>query len=166
MSTKKHVRRKFLVDKKFQLGFVFFASIFMGMISIAIGITIPWILAGEMDILNLIGGSVALVVIFLLVCVAFSHSIAGPVFKMGKIIRQVTDGNIPDYPFSFRKTDPFHGLASDFNQLIEMIKSQKKQHHTSLVLLKELNDKITNSEISKDEVGKAIQRLINAFEAE
>ena len=50
----------------------------------------------------------------------FSNKIAGPVFKLRRVINQLADKKVVE-PISFRQGDYCQDLASDFNRLVDLI---------------------------------------------
>ena len=122
MSSAKVFRKRFIINRQFQLGFILLATLFLGLTSVAIGISIPWLFQSGVEGYVISMGIIALTLIFITLCVAFSHSIAGPLHKIGVMINEISEGNIPDGTFQFRKTDHFQWLANDFNKLIGIIR--------------------------------------------
>jgi len=55
-----------------------------------------------------------------IICIFFSHKIAGPLFKLQKYLSQVRDGTAPGELF-FRDGDYFQELADDFNSTFKVI---------------------------------------------
>ena len=58
----------------------------------------------------------------LLAAIWFSHRIAGPLYRLGKTMRMVAQGELPP-PIKFRKHDEFQDLADDFNTILAKLKS-------------------------------------------
>jgi sensor histidine kinase YesM len=74
------------------------------------------------------------------VCIFFSHKIAGPIYKMQKFLRAIRDGL--DYgTLFFRKGDYFSELADDFNETFEQIKEDYKK---DFVYISEVNAYLNN----------------------
>lgn len=57
--------------------------------------------------------------------VKYSHSIAGPVYRMTKDVQAVLEGNL-DVRIRLRKGDHFHALADEINLLIDFMAQTKK----------------------------------------
>ncbi len=160
MASAKVVRKRFLINREFQLGFIFLAFLFLGLTSIAIGITIPWLFLSGIEVYILTIGIILLAIIFITLCVAFSHSIAGPLFKLSAIIKQVLEGRIPDESFKFRKTDNFQWLANDFNKLIRIIRSHQLEKEDVLSKLENLKNIMKDDQLNTNDCAKAIDETI------
>jgi len=60
-----------------------------------------------------------------IICVFFSHKIAGPIYKLQKFFAAVREGHLSAKLF-FRKGDYFHELAEDYNDTMETILEKQK----------------------------------------
>lgn len=89
-----------------------------------------------------------LCVIILFLTLLWSHSIAGPIVRFKKHLREFSQGKFPNYPFAFRETDQLHGLAHAFS---EMISAQRESDLKSLALLIEAQKLIDECEMLKKE---------------
>ncbi len=86
------------------------------------------ILVMQKRILQLLGiqflvGGVIMIVLAAILQFRFLHRIAGPLFRLEKMIRDASKGNLPSSPIVFRQNDLCKGLADAFNQLVSAIKS-------------------------------------------
>jgi nitrogen fixation/metabolism regulation signal transduction histidine kinase len=63
---------------------------------------------------------VFLLPVFVLDTVKLSHRFAGPIYRMRKVIREIAEGNPPPR-LKFRDFDFWHGLADDFNQMVDRL---------------------------------------------
>jgi methyl-accepting chemotaxis protein len=59
-----------------------------------------------------------------------SHRIAGPIYKMGKALNELRNGNLGK--ISFRKADHFQELAADYNFAVESVADQISASKTHL----------------------------------
>jgi len=74
------------------------------------------------------------------ICIFFSHKIAGPIYKLIKFFRALRQGDQPGRLF-FRNGDYFHELADEFNLTFENIQENYKK---DLVYLSEVNTYLNN----------------------
>lgn len=89
-----------------------------------------------------------LCLIVLLLTLFWSHSIAGPVMRFKKHLREFAQGKFPNDRFAFRQTDQLHGLAHAFS---EMINAQRERDMRSLALLIEAQKLLDECEMLKKE---------------
>jgi signal peptidase II len=57
------------------------------------------------------------------VCIFFSHSIAGPIYRFEKVLNELADGNL-DVRLKLRKMDEFHEVAEAFNRAMTNLKKR------------------------------------------
>lgn len=75
-----------------------------------------------------------------------SHRIAGPIYKMGKALNELRNGNLSK--IGFRKADHFQELAADYNFAVESVADQLSATRTHLErALKSAKDEDTKREI-------------------
>lgn len=55
----------------------------------------------------------------------YSHRLAGPIFRIRKVINEYHNGN-PNLRIQLRPKDDFHELAKDVNELLDLAEKQKK----------------------------------------
>jgi methyl-accepting chemotaxis protein len=82
-----------------------------------------------------------------------SHRIAGPIYKMGKALNELRNGNLGK--ISFRKADHFQELAADYNFAVESVADQiaASKTHLERALVAAKDDD------SKREIENAIKSL-------
>lgn len=54
-----------------------------------------------------------------------THSIAGPIFKIRSVLQAAARGEFPDHPVHFRKGDAFQELADDMNRCLDIMRRQQ-----------------------------------------
>jgi len=155
-------RRTFLINKKFQFHFLFIAVPIMLLTAIAIGVTIPLLYQSGFK-WRFVFAFIVYSITLSLFSILYTHSIAGPLYKLGKVLRDITHDNIPKRKFKFRDSDQFQWLADDFERYLE---SRRKE-----ILLKEkivsnlnlLKDMIKNNKFSPDDCAATVDEVINLF---
>lgn len=127
-------RRRYLVKKRLQGTYVRMIIFPMFFIALVIAIAqhyLYWAYFGDPHVssylkewnnLDLTRGNLGvnmllLVVIFALVGILISHRIAGPLYRIEKILKEASEGNIQQR-IRLRKNDQLHELASIINQLL------------------------------------------------
>jgi len=135
-------RRKYLIDKKLQLSLAgnmlliaFVSMVFTAFFS-------GWLFLFVMN--DRLSGSlgkpfiVKVTVIFMFMAVGIaiwtvkrSHSIAGPIFKVRKVLNEAASGVFPDYPVKFRKGDAFKELTEDLNRCMDIMRSHHEEERKS-----------------------------------
>lgn len=136
-------RRQYFVDKKFQTAFIVkFASLVV--IATAVSGAIVYFMAKSTVTTSfensrlvikstadfilpsvLLSGAIAIVSIGLatiLIATIASHRIAGPVYRLGKDIKEVSTGNL-QIRFGLRKNDEMKSLADDLNVMVEVFRN-------------------------------------------
>lgn len=58
--------------------------------------------------------------VFVVDTIKLSHRFAGPIYNLRRSIRQITDGE-PARKLKFRRHDFWHGLADEFNEMLEKL---------------------------------------------
>jgi signal transduction histidine kinase len=91
-------------------------------------------------------------VLVFIICIFFSHKIAGPMYKLQKFLRAKKDG-LESGKLFFRKGDYFQEVADDFNDVFEEL---EEQHNQDLVYLNEVNSYISNLGMVVPEDKKAV----------
>ncbi|MFH0797758.1 MAG: hypothetical protein V2A65_12045 [Candidatus Omnitrophota bacterium] len=89
------------------------------------------LLVMQKRILQLLGieflaGGVIMMVLAAILQFRFLHRIAGPLFRLENMLKDLSKGKLPSYPIVFRQNDLCKGLAEAFNQLVSAIKSGTK----------------------------------------
>lgn len=77
---------------------------------------------------------------FFIVCIFFSHKIAGPLYKMKLHLNSLKEGKNLGTLF-FRKGDYFPELAQDYNEAIDKVMLSRKEDFTALT---EISEQLTS----------------------
>lgn len=79
-------------------------------------------------------------VIAFVTCIILAHRVAGPMFKLQRTLRSISDGNPPE-TISFRKGDNFPEIAHEYNNAIQYL---KHQHEADMASLEEVRILLSN----------------------
>lgn len=87
-----------------------------------------------------------------IICIFFSHKIAGPMYKVQKFLAQIRDGGKRDRLY-FRQGDYFPEVADDFNDTFEEI---EERYQNDLVYLGEVTSYLNNLSMVVPDDKKAV----------
>jgi hypothetical protein len=60
--------------------------------------------------------------VFIVDTIKLSHRFAGPIYRLRNVVRAIARGE-KFQPLKFREMDFWHGLAEDFNEMVDRLKS-------------------------------------------
>ncbi len=163
---RQYTRKNFLINKQFQFGFVIFAVMFMVLISATVGLVIPWLFQAQANKYLLIIAVILITAMFITLCIAFTHSIAGPMYKMSKVMREVVDGNFPDAPVKLRESDYFKWIAEDLSNLLSMMKKYENDKREISSELKDLKVKVESNQLSEKECAEILDEMVDKIDSE
>jgi hypothetical protein len=90
------------------------------------------------------------------ICIFFSHKVAGPLFKLRKFLNMLKEGQtVPR--LSFRKGDYFQDIAEDFNSAFEKVQNE---HKNDFAYLSEVNTYLNNLTLVVPEDKRIVLREI------
>jgi nitrogen fixation/metabolism regulation signal transduction histidine kinase len=108
-------------------------------------------------IVSLVGGLTLMVVAIGLFGIYFTHKVAGPVYKMKRLLKQVGDGNL-QVEARLRKGDELQSFFDSFTRMVAGLRELEKQHldgiENALEALERGDDR---------DVGAALQRVRRAI---
>lgn len=164
---KKH-KRKYLINKKLQLGTALLVLAIQIPCILATGLGMSWFyliylddrttsslyrgVAAEMGVTGL---SLALGVLF--VSIYLTRSVAGPIIKTGMVLRELAQDRLPEKKITFRKNDWFKELAMDLNVLADRMAKTRRARSRATSCLEELKDSLA-ADRGKDN-GRHIQKI-------
>lgn len=96
-------------------------------------------------------------VLVFIICILFTHKIAGPVYKLKKYLSSIREG-LSEGKLYFRQGDYFRDLEEDVNSTFETIKENYKK---DVVYLSEVNSYLKNLTHVIPEDKKAVIEQIN-----
>jgi len=180
-------RRQFVVDPKFQYGLIIKFAVLVTIVLISslvlltliynkfISVVLPASLetggVTSFEITHLVNLSdliwpVMLVILMsvtissitvYILGVRFTHRMVGPLYRLSKIIAEMTDGDLGN-KVSFREKDYFQFLAADIDCL-------RQKWHDSVTELKTINRQLidTSNEEQKEQLGRSNRILSDLF---
>jgi len=157
-------RRTFLINKKFQFKFLFIAVPIMLLTAIAIGVTIPLLYQSGFK-WRFVFAFIVYSVTLSLFSILYTHSIAGPLYKMGKVLRDLTYNKVPTKKFKFRDSDQFQWLANDFERYLESRRREELLKEKILTNLSVLKDKVKENTSSPEDCAASVDEIINLITA-
>ncbi len=129
----KKLRKKIIINQHFQWKYTL-SVLFVVLFSVGVtAFSISWLhlFMGDNSIVCDTNGSavtllvllsIALVVLFTIRTVYFTHTIAGPVYKVQLVLNNAINGVFDDHPVRFRDGDSFVSVASTVNDAVNTIK--------------------------------------------
>ncbi|MDL1967514.1 MAG: hypothetical protein LWW97_02945 [Deltaproteobacteria bacterium] len=138
MEKVKKARRKYILDKPFQFGYVSILVFLQFCVAVSVGLVISYFYLfvfnhGNLTIqhnyaLSLQWAIVLGTLSFVLIIwgIAYTHRIIGPVYKTRILLRAAASGNIPRDKIKFRKNDKFKGLEDDLTSCFETMQKYKQ----------------------------------------
>ncbi|MGK5089888.1 hypothetical protein WDW86_20245 [Bdellovibrionota bacterium FG-2] len=172
-----------LIDSAFQLRFAFYVCTWIFALSLVYpfiiynvfgfffrylaldpeGPAVAAILDVKKEILVLL---VLLQIVFLvmtfLISIFVSHRIAGPLYKLKKILSQARTGGSKDRVF-FRKKDHFHDLATEYNMTMDHLERAQKEKDKTVIETAEKLKKLV-AQIEKPELRYECETLVQAIQ--
>ena len=170
-------RRIYLINPRFQFRFSLYVCLLMFICSIIYPVTIydlmskfitfaehavpgssSGLLEKRQSLILVLGlWQLGITIVTFIVCIFFSHKIAGPLYKLQKFLTGIRDGQ--DYGrLFFRNGDYFQELAEDYNDAFERIKEDYKN---DFVYLSEVSGYLKNLSMVVPDDKKAVLVEIN-----
>ena len=172
MKQKNRIKRKYIVNKKFQVGNALkIIAIQIPCILTSIFLT-SWFCLIFMDNRLYTSSNPGIFIHMFFLCILIScgvlffsirytHSIAGPVHKTGLVLRQIAEGNLPKKKIVFRKKDSFADLSDDLNYMIDALKKEHSANKESTEKLDSLKDNIINKNIDQKQYLARIEDILD-----
>ena len=111
-------------------------------------------------ILFLVAWQIGFAIFVFIISIFQSHKIAGPIYKLRKLLDEIKNGSIPQN-IRFRNGDHFFDLADDVNEALEALRSKKNTDYQYMEdvekFLEEISSQI-NPE-SKDRLKDISQKI-------
>lgn len=152
-------RRTFLVNKKFQFHFLFIAVPIMLLTAIAIGVTIPLLYQSGFK-WRFVFAFIIYSITLSLFSILYTHSIAGPLYKLGRVLQELTYDKIPQRKFKFRDSDQFQWLADDFERYLESRRKELLLRDKILANLELLKNMLKNQPFSPDDCAASVDEIM------
>lgn len=106
--------------------------------------------------------AIMLCFVVLLLALLWSHSVAGPIFRFRRNLRNIYEGKFSKEPLAFRNNDQLHFLAQSFSKIILSQKDKSARALTLLVPAQKILDeskRYSNTESDKRILNSKIQSL-------
>ena len=174
MKQKNRIKRKYMINKKFQIGNALkITAIQIPCILASIFLT-SWFCLIFMDnrLYTSSNPEIFMHMFFLCILIScgvlffsirYTHKIAGPVHKTGLILRQIAEGNLPEKEIVFRKKDSFKDLSDDLNYMIDALKEDHLSKKESAEKLESLKNDIINNNIDQKQSLAKIKNILNVI---
>ncbi len=138
MEKVKNARRKYILNKSFQFGYVTILILLQLCVAVLVGLVISYLYLfvfnhGNLTIQHnydlflqwaIVLGTLSIVLIIW--GIAYTHRIIGPVYKTRILLRAAASGNIPRGKIKFRKNDKFKDLEHDLTSCFEAMQKYKQ----------------------------------------
>ena len=164
-------RKQFIIDKGFQLRYTakilliilfatFFASVVVSYAFITAHVSDrPY---GQTLFANLLWGIPTMLVVVSVVGVFFSHKLAGPIFRFGKSLERINNGEL-DFVINIRKEDELKDFKNRLNEMIGtlrnfVIEDRERAKDISGLVVK-LKEDLQGGELNQEEIARAVERL-------
>ena len=169
----KERRYNCLIHKKFQFKYVFLLVTMVLLVSAVMWILLyftTYILSPSLELRNAeLTGGLWTTGIFLLLnlCVvaiagiAFSHRIAGPLYRVEQCIKEFIQGDSPE-TMKFRKGDLLNGFAAGFNKMIDVLKKKNEMIDAVLKKNNSLLEKVKTGTLSNNELKDTLTEINKA----
>lgn len=128
--------------------------------AIAIGVTIPLLYQSGFH-WRFIFAFIVYSFILCLFSILYTHSIAGPLYKLGKTLRDITYNKIPKGRFKFRDSDQFQWLANDFEKYLDTRRKDIITRDKIINKLDLLKEMIKEKHFSPGDCAAAVDEIIN-----
>lgn len=174
-------RKIYLINPEFQLKF----SSFIAFIIIGVSVVYPIIILEMMDhfinqvggmtpsiiekrqslILVIIGWQIGYTITMFIICVFFSHKVAGPLYKLNKYLLKIANDEPVD-EIRFRKSDYFPELEKSFNSAVSKLHEIREHEFGELRKVREYMDNLAMivPEDKKIVIGEINQKLDEILE--
>lgn len=174
-------RKIYLINPAFQLKF----SAFIAFIIIGVSLIYPFILLKLMDefiikqgginpeifesrqslILLLIGWQIGYTITMFIICIFFSHKVAGPLYKLNLYLRKIANNEQVDI-IRFRKNDYFPELADSYNAAIKTLFAIREHEFGELRKIKDYLNNISmivpdDKKIVIKEINHKLDEILN-----
>ncbi len=175
MKTKTHLRRKSLIDKRFQLGAAGTLVAIQLLTFLAAFLAASWLYLFVLDrrmvcnhnaaFLSHLGVASAIGIALLVYwCIRRTHAIAGPIYKTRQLLQAAAGGKLPGRSVRFRKRDCFQGLAEDLSACLDYIGTLQTERQRLLLALQDLRAATCLEEPADQEIERCLNETITCLE--
>ena len=168
-------RRKFIVDKKYQFSHAITLLTLQFISALLIAFGVIWFYLFYIDnkivashnsgvLFFVVLSLIAIAVITIIWSVRHTHSVAGPVYKAGKILDNISNDEEPENFSSFRKNDNFKYLGNSLKNCCDKINNIKKQKHEAKEKLNILKQSFSEENLDKKDIEDMLDNCIKDLE--
>ena len=179
-----HKRRIYLINPRFQLKFSLFISILIVGVMLIYPYTLYQIIERlisqselqaslleskrEALMITLVAWQFGYTLLVFIVCIFFSHKIAGPLFKLNKHLNKITRNEEVE-TIAFRKGDYFHEIADSFNEAVTTIQTGREQDFKQLEVIKMYLNNLSmvvpeDKKIVLSEINGKLQEILQRYQ--
>ena len=142
---KRQMRRRYFVEGGFQLryaGIILLVAFLAALVSSLTVFFTAWNILGERlaavypqgvfvstfnnVMLSLLRNMFILAIFIFVFAIVISHRIAGPTFRLKRVIHDIGEGNLDSLPVYLRKTDELHDIAEELNKIEKKLRARMK----------------------------------------
>lgn len=174
-------RKIYLINPQFQLKF----SSYIAFIIIGVSIIYPIIIIQMMDyfiqlqgeltpeildkrqslLLVIVGWQIGYIITMFVICVFFSHKIAGPLYKLNLYLKKIANNESIDR-IRFRKGDYFPELADSFNEAVKTLHDLRNHDFGELEKIKEYLNNLSlvlpdDKKIVINEINEKVEEILS-----
>ena len=170
---KKIFRRQYFVKSELQFWFVLILILVVSIEAIFFGYGISYLLtiASDWQRPHVVFDFFKILILILLLLIAvnfilgiyFSHKIAGPLFRLHRILREIREGKVPD-KFYVRRGDVFKDFFREFNEVVLVLNKLNRDKEHIKQALGQLNQcqEILDRKHSVEEL-KKVQKMFSSI---
>lgn len=175
MKTKRNLRRKSLIDKRFQLGVAGTLAAIQLLTFLAAFLAASWLYLFVLDrrmvcshnaafLSHLSVASAIGIALLVYWCIRRTHAIAGPIYKTRQLLQAAAGGKLPGRPIRFRKRDCFQNLAEDLSACLDYIGDLQTERQRLLLALKDLRTTTCLEDPADQEIERQLNETITYLE--
>jgi methyl-accepting chemotaxis protein len=168
-------RRHYLIHGPFQLGHLVRIALNLTVVGLAVALAAAWFFLVFLEerlvcqvnarylvhVLLVLGAFQLVALVFSLL---YTHRIAGPVYRVRKVLREAAAGRMPDRPIVLRKRDLFKELAEDLNRCMETMKECQMALQEAASSIEALEARVCREKLSPEETREALSRILFTME--
>ena len=169
---KAYKRRNYLINKRFQLAHTGGLIVIQTIAVLVTGLVMSWFYLFLIDphlvcdhntgLFRQLAVLLLLLNIGLVVwSIKYTHSIAGPIYKIHNILRNAANGSFPEEPVRLRKGDRFKQLADSVNECLESMQAnQRKLDRISALAM--ARERLETGEMPPEACEELVRRIHDA----
>ena len=96
--------------------------------------------------------------------IKYTHSIAGPIYKIRTILKNAEKGDYPNAPILFRKNDRFKNIGYPLGVCLLKMKNSQTQMENTVKDIKTLQQRLKTEKLTIDACEKELQGILDKNE--